>query len=165
LEGNENKNRYIVATQSAELREALRKVPGVPLIYLNASSVVILEQPSQATLDNKKQLEASKQAIPAEELASLQSQFGDNVILPEASTSTAGHGHSQVTKAIPSAESVLGKRSAGKRRAKAPNPLANKKRKHKQERPIAKRKQAAAAGAGAGKPAGKAAGKRKTALP
>lgn len=52
--GNENKNRYIIATQSLELRKVLRLIPGVPLIYINRS-VVLLETPSDATVLKKNQ--------------------------------------------------------------------------------------------------------------
>ncbi|KAK3111664.1 hypothetical protein LTR53_012865 [Teratosphaeriaceae sp. CCFEE 6253] len=37
-----NKNRYVVATQDQEVRQQLRKVAGVPLVYINRS-VMILE--------------------------------------------------------------------------------------------------------------------------
>jgi U3 small nucleolar RNA-associated protein 23 len=48
LLGNENKFRYCVATQDQDLRIHLRKIPGVPLIYIN-KSVTILEPVSKAT--------------------------------------------------------------------------------------------------------------------
>jgi len=50
--GEENKNRYVIATQSLELRKELRKVPGTPIIYI-ARSVVLLETPSDQTLAKK----------------------------------------------------------------------------------------------------------------
>jgi U3 small nucleolar RNA-associated protein 23 len=46
--GEDNKHKYGVATQDAALRASLRKVPGVPLVYIN-NSVVLLEPPSKAT--------------------------------------------------------------------------------------------------------------------
>ena len=54
--GKDNKYRYVVATQNASLREELRLIPGVPIIYINSSSVLILELPSKATLDNRVQV-------------------------------------------------------------------------------------------------------------
>lgn len=61
-----NKNRYIVATQDGALRERLRRVPGVPLIYINRS-VIILEPPSPATLNMKDERERSKVGLSPEE--------------------------------------------------------------------------------------------------
>ena len=48
LIGDDNYNRLIVATQHKQLRSDLRRIPAVPLIYLN-KSVSILEPPSLAT--------------------------------------------------------------------------------------------------------------------
>lgn len=45
---NENKHRYIVASQNYELRKALRYVPGVPLIFMNRS-VMVMEPLSDAS--------------------------------------------------------------------------------------------------------------------
>ncbi|KAF0699345.1 Aste57867_10061 [Aphanomyces stellatus] len=47
--GDRNDKKYIVATQETELRAQLRRVPGVPLIYLNRS-VLVFEDMSEATL-------------------------------------------------------------------------------------------------------------------
>lgn len=46
--GGQNKHRYVVATQLEELRRALRGVPGVPLIHMNRS-VMVMEPVSHAT--------------------------------------------------------------------------------------------------------------------
>ncbi|GEQ72000.1 hypothetical protein JCM33374_g5686 [Metschnikowia sp. JCM 33374] len=43
-----NKHRYIVASQSASLRRKLRGVPGVPLVFMNRS-VMVMEPASEAT--------------------------------------------------------------------------------------------------------------------
>ena len=50
--GESNKHRYVVASQSPELRQVLRRVPGVPLVHVKRS-VVILEPPSDATTTAK----------------------------------------------------------------------------------------------------------------
>ncbi|CAK5264774.1 unnamed protein product [Mycena citricolor] len=47
-----NKHRYVVATQSQTLRSQLRSIPGVPILHINRS-VMILEPPSDATLRSK----------------------------------------------------------------------------------------------------------------
>lgn len=64
LVGKENRHRYLVATQDEELRDALRLVPGVPLLFFQRV-LIVLEDPSQATLDyeaarNRKKMELSK---------------------------------------------------------------------------------------------------------
>lgn len=45
----ENKHRYVVATQNTKLRRKLRGVPGVPLIFMNRS-VMVMEPASDATM-------------------------------------------------------------------------------------------------------------------
>ncbi|KAG0135903.1 Fcf1-domain-containing protein [Tuber indicum] len=42
IHGGENKHRYCVATQEGDIRTMLRAIPGVPLIYINRS-VMIME--------------------------------------------------------------------------------------------------------------------------
>ncbi|PRT57068.1 rRNA-processing protein UTP23 [Wickerhamiella sorbophila] len=54
-----NKHRYVVATQKPKLRDRLRKIPAVPLIYINRS-VMILEPMSPITLKAREQIEAAK---------------------------------------------------------------------------------------------------------
>ncbi|CAK9830915.1 rRNA-processing protein UTP23 homolog [Anthophora retusa] len=46
--GKANSSRYIVATQDRELQDSLRKIPGVPIIYLHGKAPT-LEAPSQAS--------------------------------------------------------------------------------------------------------------------
>lgn len=43
-----NKHRYVVATQDIDIRRKLRRVPGVPLIYMNRS-VMVMEPLSEAS--------------------------------------------------------------------------------------------------------------------
>ncbi len=47
--GEENRLRYCVATQDKALRSQLRRIPGIPLVYIN-KSVFILEPPSHTTM-------------------------------------------------------------------------------------------------------------------
>lgn len=44
-----NKHRYIVATQSMKLRRKLRSVPGVPMVFMNRS-VMVMEPASDASM-------------------------------------------------------------------------------------------------------------------
>jgi U3 small nucleolar RNA-associated protein 23 len=54
-----NKNRYVVATQDPEVRAHFRKIPGVPLVYIN-KSVMILEPMASATEQQREQVENGK---------------------------------------------------------------------------------------------------------
>lgn len=54
-----NKNRYVVASQELEVRKKMRKVRGVPLVYVNRS-VMIMEPMSGATGDAREREEGAK---------------------------------------------------------------------------------------------------------
>ncbi|GAA5941591.1 rRNA-processing protein UTP23 [Sporobolomyces koalae] len=73
MAGEDNKNRYVIATQSLDLRTKLRKVPGTPIIYI-ARSVVLLETPSDQTMNKKQSMENAKLHAPLSELALLSGQ-------------------------------------------------------------------------------------------
>jgi U3 small nucleolar RNA-associated protein 23 len=53
--GETNKHRYVIATQSHPLRVSLRAIPGVPIVHINRS-VMVLEPPSEATLQFKQRV-------------------------------------------------------------------------------------------------------------
>ncbi|KAI9100409.1 Fcf1-domain-containing protein [Phlyctochytrium arcticum] len=96
--GPHNQHRYGVATQELALRSHLRNIPGTPLVYIN-NSVIILEPPSNATMDKIKEMESAKVKPQAFEVSVL-------------------------NKAAPVEPEV--KR---KKKAKGPNPLSIKKKK------------------------------------
>lgn len=54
-----NKHRYVVATQDLDVRRRLREIPGVPLIYINRS-VMILEPMGEKTEDVRERDERAK---------------------------------------------------------------------------------------------------------
>lgn len=54
-----NKNRYAVASQSQQVRSNMREIPGVPLVYVK-KSVMILEPMASKTADFRASLEKSK---------------------------------------------------------------------------------------------------------
>ena len=56
---NKNKTKYFVATQDSSLTKQIRAEPGIPLLYLH-KSVLVLEKPSDATLNNVKLLNERK---------------------------------------------------------------------------------------------------------
>lgn len=64
-----NKHRYVVASQSARLRRRLRAVPGVPLIFMNRS-VMVMEPAS----------DASKRAAALSENAKLSAGLNDSKV-------------------------------------------------------------------------------------
>lgn len=55
----ENKHRYVVATQYKDLRRSLRQTPGVPLIYINRS-VMVMEPLSDASREFSETYETAK---------------------------------------------------------------------------------------------------------
>ncbi|ORX91375.1 hypothetical protein K493DRAFT_165059, partial [Basidiobolus meristosporus CBS 931.73] len=100
--GKDNQHNYCIATQNTQLRSSFRQIPGVPLLYLNRS-VMILEPPSGKTLEKVAQVERAKTLPSAQELA----------FLNKANPTTQ-------TKEPPKPK---------KKKAKAPNPLSCKKKK------------------------------------
>lgn len=100
--GETNQFNYCVATQDLELRDYLRQIPGVPLIYINRS-VMILEPPSPATTQKVKDIEYGK-TVPNKL---------EKII---------------IKKSLPTNNNKA-KPKIKKRKAKQPNPLSCKKRK------------------------------------
>lgn len=60
--GSANKNNYCIATQDAELRDAFREIPGIPLIYIN-KSVLLLEPASIQTMNKVTEVHISDVSI------------------------------------------------------------------------------------------------------
>ncbi|WPK25584.1 hypothetical protein PUMCH_002904 [Australozyma saopauloensis] len=107
----ENKHRYIVASQSTKLRRKLRAVPGVPLVFMNRS-VMVMEPAS----------DASKRAAALKENAKLQAGLNDKKV---------GYLEKQEE---PKADQPMPKKRKG---PSEPNPLSIKKKK-KEDKPAAK---------------------------
>lgn len=57
--GNTNKNRYVIASQDPKVREHMRTIPGVPLIYIN-KSVMIMEPMATSTHQHRERDERAK---------------------------------------------------------------------------------------------------------
>lgn len=55
ITGDANKHRYVIATQSHPLRVRLRFIPGVPIVHVNRS-VMVIEPPSDATMKIKERV-------------------------------------------------------------------------------------------------------------
>ncbi|KAJ3361435.1 Small subunit processome component [Allomyces javanicus] len=110
LVGTDNPHHLMIGTQDAALRAHLRSVPGVPLMYLS-SSVLVLEPHSPETLERVKDQERAKVHASAKELDKLQKKAeADGVVTPADSARPIG--------AMPKRKKVKG-----------PNPLAIKKKK------------------------------------
>lgn len=60
----DNPHNYCVATQDTRLRDSLRLVPGVPLLYINRS-VLILEPPSYVTVERAKAVSSNRVGFDA----------------------------------------------------------------------------------------------------
>jgi U3 small nucleolar RNA-associated protein 23 len=58
-ENNTNKHRYVIASQDGDIRAYMRQIPGVPLIYINRS-VMIMEPMAETTGDVRMKEERSK---------------------------------------------------------------------------------------------------------
>ncbi|BGP18513.1 hypothetical protein JCM10213_002972 [Rhodosporidiobolus nylandii] len=119
MAGSDNKNRYVFATQSLDLRQQLRKVPGSPIIYI-ARSVMLLETPSDQTLAKKHQMETAKLHVSPEELAQITGQPipSTSAAAPSADEADAGEGAEEPPK-----------KKKKQRGPKGPNPLSVKKKK------------------------------------
>ncbi|THH20248.1 hypothetical protein EW146_g1096 [Bondarzewia mesenterica] len=109
--GDTNKHRYVVATQSHPLRVKLRSIPGVPILHINRS-VMILEPPSDTTLRAKQLAEQQSLAPSTSESAKLKA-------------------------AAPPQPEPLKKKKKG---PKGPNPLSVKKKKTVEQPILAKAK-------------------------
>lgn len=119
-----NKHRYIVATQSAEVRAALRAVPGVPLIYIHRS-VMILEPMASVTENARERNERSKFRLMLKDKKQPLKRKRDGESSAEASKEDAQNG----TEVRPDEEEVNNKKKKKQRGPKGPNPLSVKKAK------------------------------------
>lgn len=81
LIADSNPHHYGVAAQNAELREGLREILGVPLLFVNRG-VLLMEQPAKKTLSHAKSLELQK-LKPAEfELKAITAKLGEEASTP-----------------------------------------------------------------------------------
>lgn len=116
--GDTNKHRYVVSTQSQPLRVKLRSIPGVPILHVNRS-VMILEPPSDTTLRAKHLVSLVHSGIYFTGLMIIFLQAEQQSLAP--STSEIG----KLKAAAPESQPVKKK----KKGPKGPNPLSIKKKK------------------------------------
>jgi U3 small nucleolar RNA-associated protein 23 len=109
----DNPHNYCIATQDIDLRKHLRKIPGVPLIHINRS-VVVLEPPSQATKNKISDLEKAKTLPNEKELQFMKKKKKE---LKEQEKASKGDGKNAPSK------------NRKRKGPKQPNPLSMKKKK------------------------------------
>ncbi|CAH7667214.1 Fcf1-domain-containing protein [Phakopsora pachyrhizi] len=138
----ENPLRYLVCSQDSSFRTYLREnVVAVPVLYINRSGLLLLEDEGPASELKRKELEEQKLHAPAEEIKLLEASTtqmksdaqAQLVLRPDASNPNkqSSYGISETT----SAQRLENKLLKRKRRGN-PNPLSIKKKKVKKEKRI-----------------------------
>ena len=107
LVGEANEKRYFVATQDKQLRNALRKIPGVPLLYINYNCIV-MEKPSFVCVRKAKEVQTARTEPTDHEREKLERLKASELEKPE----------------------IIRRK---RKRPKGPNPLSCKKKKTKHD--------------------------------
>ena len=134
LVGAENAGKWVVATQDAALRDALRALPGVPLMLIS-TNVLILEPPSAASRAAGAAAEARKgELAPSEAAAVRRAQRGAEGGGGGGGGGGSGGGSARGAGGGGAAGAAASQRAAApsKKRRKGPreaNPLSQKKKK------------------------------------
>ncbi|CAN6205214.1 unnamed protein product [Urochloa humidicola] len=130
LIGDKNPEHFFVATQDADLREKLREIPGVPVIYGLKNSLFI-EQPSVqqrkfAQLDEEKRLN-----MDISEYKKLMKAASEGKAAASENGSDRERHERPISSLLKNALGVADKSKFKRNRAKGPNPLSCKKKKPK----------------------------------
>jgi U3 small nucleolar RNA-associated protein 23 len=125
-----NKHRYVVATQDPKIRARMRRIPGVPLIYVN-KSVMILEPMAAATenvrdREERAKFKAGLKGRREANTGEKRSRDGDEEEEVDEDEETRGQSDEPIVKSTGDARPQKKKRTVG---PKAPNPLSVKKAK------------------------------------
>lgn len=112
--GESNKHRYVLCLSSAKFQAQMAAVPGLPIVHFNATGVLVLSPPSQATVRAKLAQEDERRRAGAALL--------DGVVDGENVKGAPGSASAAV------AEAETRSRKQG---PKAPNPLSMRKKKRK----------------------------------
>jgi U3 small nucleolar RNA-associated protein 23 len=121
--GGDNASKLFVCTQDNELRSHLRSVGGIPLLYANRT-MVLFEQPSFQSKKGGERSESQKTILSQSEKQRKKSAVK---IIKELSENSEGGSSSSSAPKPQGSRPQKGMRI--KRKAKGPNPLANKKSK------------------------------------
>ncbi|KAI9839341.1 MAG: hypothetical protein M1837_002226 [Sclerophora amabilis] len=113
-----NKHRYVVASQAAEVRAFMRRIPGVPLVYVNRS-VMIMEPMASATEqkrddEEREKFETGLKGKRQASSASKRKRVGSSVEDRDTNGDASSGGEAEISK-------------KKKKKAKGPNPLSVKK--------------------------------------
>ncbi|KAJ1266981.1 hypothetical protein BS78_07G021800 [Paspalum vaginatum] len=135
LIGDKNPEHFFVATQDADLREKLREVPGVPVIYGLKNSLFI-EQPSVqqrkfAQLDEEKRLN-----MDISEYKNLLRAASEGKTDASEKGCDGGQHERPMSSLVKNALGVADKSKYKRNRAKGPNPLSCKKKRPKPQSAI-----------------------------
>lgn len=127
----ENKHRYVVASQSQEVRRMLRGVRGVPLIYIRRS-VMILEPMSDESAQTRAREEKSKfRAEIKAALGKRKREENKDAHQGAGGDSRPAQAKSDHGDTVGDANVAAGPKSKKRRGPKGPNPLSVKKAKKK----------------------------------
>ncbi|KAF5096139.1 hypothetical protein D0Z00_002884 [Geotrichum galactomycetum] len=120
----QNKHRYVVATQKDKLRQRLRRVPAVPLLYVNRS-VMIMEPMSSVTERARELIERGKLVGGLNEVAT-----ANNKKRKKSEDDSGSESESDNDDEKEGSEAEADKPKVKKRKGpKQPNPLSIKKKK------------------------------------
>ncbi|KAI9784167.1 MAG: hypothetical protein M1839_002672 [Geoglossum umbratile] len=119
-----NKHRYVIASQDGEARAFMRKVVGVPLVYINRS-VMIMEPMAEATEQVKEREERGKFR------AGLKTKRGEQVGMKRKRDTEEDGANDGGAKARDGEDNNRGVSKGRKRGPKGPNPLSMKKPKRR----------------------------------
>ncbi|XP_062221430.1 uncharacterized protein LOC133920863 [Phragmites australis] len=132
LIGDKNPEHFFVATQDADLREKLREVPGVPVIYGLKNSLFI-EQPSVQQRKFAQLDEAKRLNMDISEYKKLLKVASEGKTDADENGSDGGQNERPISALVKNALGVAEKSKFKRNRAKGPNPLSCKKKKPKPE--------------------------------
>ncbi|ROV87749.1 hypothetical protein VSDG_09715 [Cytospora chrysosperma] len=122
--GPTNKHRYVVASQDLDVRSRMRGIPGVPLIYINRS-VMILEPMAGAT----------NRVVQKGERAKFRAELKEPAAAAGSKRKQATDSDDEEAGETDKKEEQPKKKKKTKGGPKGPNPLAVKKAKKKQPEP------------------------------
>jgi U3 small nucleolar RNA-associated protein 23 len=137
LVGSSNEGKWCVVTQDSDLRNTLRRVPGVPILLIS-NNVLILEPPSAASRDKAASAEAPKSALRPEEALAVKAavkalkKSGDGAgILGATSSLSASSSSVRVARRGHAAAASGGDAPPKKKKRRGPsepNPLSQRKK-------------------------------------
>ncbi|OIT35812.1 PREDICTED: rRNA-processing protein UTP23 homolog [Nicotiana attenuata] len=135
--GENNSEHFFVATQDAELRRSLQKIPGVPVVYA-LRNALFLEQPSSYQRQFAKSAEEERLHMTDMEYNMLRlrkkrrlsdDEQGDSSDAPEEEVDNVSQVQTIKTSIKHSGNDVKDKARFKRKKAKGPNPLSVKKKK------------------------------------